>query len=85
MFDSSYYYIDHFLKDSLFHAKSVNLYQKGYESAIVWLNDRWAIEGTITDISTSSPFDRSDFPDVPGYSVPRPHNVHTTVGVRFKF
>jgi opacity protein-like surface antigen len=50
-----------------------------------WLNDRWAIEGTITDISTSSPFDRADFPDVPGYSVPRPHNVHTTVGVRFKF
>lgn len=50
-----------------------------------WINDRWAIEGTITDISTSSPFERSDFPDVPGYSIPRPHNVHTTLGVRWKF
>lgn len=50
-----------------------------------WISDRFAIEGTITDINTTSPFERSDFPDVPGYSVPRPHNVHTTVGIRWKF
>ena len=50
-----------------------------------WISDRFAIEGTISDINTTSPFERSDFPDVPGYSIPRPHNVHTTVGVRFKF
>lgn len=50
-----------------------------------WISDRFAIEGTLTDIVTTSPFDRSDFPDVPGYSIPEPHNVHTTVGVRYKF
>lgn len=50
-----------------------------------WMSDRFAVEGTITDIVTTSPFDRSDFPDVPGYTIPKPHNVHTTVGVRWRF
>lgn len=50
-----------------------------------WLSDRFAIEGNAVDISTSSPFDREDFPDVPGFKIPRPHNVHTTLGVRWKF
>jgi Outer membrane protein beta-barrel domain len=50
-----------------------------------WFSDRFALEGTITDIVTTSPFDRSDFPDVPGYSIPKPHNVHTTAGLRWKF
>ena len=50
-----------------------------------WMSDHFAIEGTLTDIVTTSPFERSDFPDVPGYSIPKPHNVHTTVGVRWKF
>lgn len=50
-----------------------------------WTSDRFAIEGNITDVSTSSPFEREDFPDVPGFKIPRPHNVHTTVGVRWKF
>ena len=43
------------------------------------------IEGTISDIVTTSPFDRDEFEDVPGYTIPKPHNVHTTVGVRWKF
>lgn len=50
-----------------------------------WFSERFALEGTISDIVTTSPFDRSDFPDVPGYSIPKPHNVHTTVGVRWRF
>jgi opacity protein-like surface antigen len=50
-----------------------------------WFSDHFAVEGTLTDIATTSPFKRDDFPDVPGYSIPKPHNVHTTVGVRLKF
>lgn len=50
-----------------------------------WVSDRFAIEGNISDIATSSPFDREDFPDVPGFNIPKPHNVHTTVGARWKF
>lgn len=50
-----------------------------------WISDRFAVEGTITDIVTTSPFDRDEFEDVPGYTIPKPHNVHTTLGVRWKF
>jgi hypothetical protein len=50
-----------------------------------WTSDRFAIEANISDIVTPSPFSRDDFPDVPGFHIPRPHNVHTTVGVRWKF
>lgn len=50
-----------------------------------WVSDRFAIEGNITDIVTSSPFEREQFGDVPGIDIPRPHNVHTTVGVRYRF
>lgn len=50
-----------------------------------WLSDRFGVEGTITDIVTTSPFDRSDFGDAPGYTIPKPHNVHTTAGLRWKF
>lgn len=50
-----------------------------------WMSDHFAIEGTLTDVVTTSPFDRSDFPDIPGYTIPKPHNVHTTIGIRWKF
>jgi len=50
-----------------------------------WISDRFAVEGNLTDIVTTSPFDRSSFPDVPGIDIKNPHNVHTTVGVRWKF
>jgi hypothetical protein len=50
-----------------------------------WTSDRFAIEANISDIVTSSPFSRDDFPDVPGFHIPRPHNVHTTVGGRWKW
>ncbi len=49
------------------------------------LSERFAIEGAISDIVTASPFERRDFPDVPGFHIPKPHNVHTTLGVRYRF
>lgn len=50
-----------------------------------WFSDRFAVEGNITDTITGSPFKREQFPDVPGIDIPRPHNVHTTVGLRWTF
>ena len=50
-----------------------------------WLSERLAIEGNLTDIVTSSPFDREDFANATRVDIPRPHNVHTTVGVRWLF
>ena len=55
-------------------------------AGVSWhLSDRFAIKGDISDIVTSSPFDREDFASVPGLDIPKPHNVHTTVGLRWKF
>jgi hypothetical protein len=50
-----------------------------------WTSERFAVEANLSDIATTSPFEREDFPDVPGFNFPRPHNVHTTVGVRWRF
>ena len=53
-----------------------------------YLSRTFAIEGQITDVSTSSPFKRNDFSTVPGivtYDFPRTENVHTTVGLRYRF
>jgi opacity protein-like surface antigen len=50
-----------------------------------WVSERLAIEANLTDIVSSSPIDREDLPDVPGIEVKRPHNVHTMVGLRWKF
>lgn len=53
---------------------------------MVWRwTDRIGVEGAITDTVTSSPFRRDDFPDVPGIDIKKPHNVHTTVGIRWRF
>jgi hypothetical protein len=49
-----------------------------------WMSDRFAIEGNITDIITTSPFNREDFSTSP-VTIPNPHNVHTTVGLRWRF
>lgn len=50
-----------------------------------WFSDRFAVEGNVTDTTTSSPFEEASLPDVPGLDTPRPHHVHTTVGVRWRF
>jgi opacity protein-like surface antigen len=50
-----------------------------------WVRERFAVEGNLSDVVTSSPFDREDFPSGSGWSIPRPHNVHTTLGARWRF
>lgn len=51
-----------------------------------WLGRSIAIEGAVADIVTSSPFQRSDFsPTTRRLDIPKPHNVHTTVGIRYRF
>jgi hypothetical protein len=57
-----------------------------FGGGVSWmLSERFAIEGNITDTITTSPFRESDLPNAPGISTPKPHNVHTTVGVRWGF
>lgn len=54
-------------------------------AGVTWqIRERFGIEGTISDIVTTSPFDRENLPEV-GFDVPKPHNVHTTVGIRYRF
>jgi len=51
-----------------------------------WISDRTAIEGNIQDVATESPFERSDFPaSSTGLKIMKPHNLHTTIGVRYRF
>ena len=51
-----------------------------------WISDDFAAEGNVSDIVTASPLERSDFPaGTTGLTIPKPHNVHTTVGVRYRF
>lgn len=51
-----------------------------------WLRDRLAIEGNIDDIVTGSPFERSDYPaTTTGLEIKKPNNIHTTVGIRYRF
>ena len=47
--------------------------------------ETFAIEGGITDVATASPFRAEDFPASSRVNIPRPHNIHTTVGLRFRF
>lgn len=50
-----------------------------------WFSDRFAVEGQITDVTTASPFERSDFISSGQVRIPRTRNVHTTAGVRLRF
>lgn len=51
-----------------------------------WLNSQLAIEGRAVDLVTTSPFRREDLaaPSV-GVKIPKTHNVHTTLGIRYRF
>ena len=46
---------------------------------------RFAVEGEISDVVTASPLERSDFPPSGSVTIEKPHNVHTTVGLRYRF
>ena len=48
-------------------------------------NQNFAIEGGISDVSTESPFEEDDFPRIGAVDLPRTHNVHTTIGLRYSF
>jgi opacity protein-like surface antigen len=50
-----------------------------------WLRERFALEGAITDTITGSPVEEEQFADRSGIDIPNPHNVHTTVGIRWRF
>ncbi|MDQ3281037.1 MAG: PorT family protein [Acidobacteriota bacterium] len=50
-----------------------------------WLRERFAIEGAITDTITGSPVEEEQFADRTGIEIPKPHNVHTTIGLRWRF
>ena len=51
-----------------------------------WFRPRFAVEGEITDTVTTSPFEKSDYaPNASGVNIPRPENVHTTIGIRYRF
>lgn len=51
-----------------------------------WLSHRFGVSGELADIVTSSPFKRSEFPSTTrNLELPKPHNVHTTAGVRYRF
>jgi hypothetical protein len=51
-----------------------------------WFGRHFAIEGQITDIVTSSPVAREEFSTATrGVTIPRPQNVHTTLGLRYQF
>jgi opacity protein-like surface antigen len=50
-----------------------------------WFSDRFAIEGQITDIVTASPFRREELSNAQSVTIPKPQNVHTTVGIRVRF
>ena len=47
--------------------------------------ERFAVEGKISDVATASPFKREDFPALNRVQIERPHNVHTTAGIRYRF
>jgi opacity protein-like surface antigen len=50
-----------------------------------WMSDHFAIEGNLTDIITTSPLERGEFSSTTAVDIPKPHNVHTTIGVRWRF
>ena len=53
---------------------------------VAWhLSERVAVEGQLLDIATESPFRESDFSGLGATEIPTTHNVHTTVGIRYRF
>ena len=57
----------------------------GGAGAAWWFGNRLAAEGQVTDIDTASPFEKSDFAAAALVKIPRTHNVHTTLGLRYRF
>ena len=57
-----------------------------FGGGVAWQwSERLAVEGQITDIRTGSPFRESELGGLGTVEIPKTHNVHTTVGVRYRF
>jgi hypothetical protein len=51
-----------------------------------WWSNRFGVEGEISDTVTASPFRVEDIATTgKGIEIPRAENVHTTVGIRYRF
>lgn len=48
-------------------------------------NNRFAIEARLTDVATQSPFRESERALIGRTEFPRPHNIHTVLGIRVGF
>lgn len=59
---------------------------EGGGSVAWWLSPRFAVEARAVDLVTASPFRREDLasPSV-GVTIPKTHNVHSTLGIRYRF
>lgn len=59
---------------------------EGGASVAWWLGPRVAVEGRAVDLLSASPFRREDLASPSaGVKIPKTHNVHTTVGIRYRF
>jgi opacity protein-like surface antigen len=68
-------------------AESRSRFGWAFGGGVGWyFNQRFALEAQINDISTESPFQPEDFPAGFGrVEIERPHNVHSTLGIRYRF
>ena len=48
-------------------------------------SEYFAVEVNLTDINTSSPFRREEIGGIGAIEIQRPDNLHSTVGIRYKF
>lgn len=48
-------------------------------------SSRFAVEGQIVDVTTASPFKDTELATIGQTRFPRPHNLHTTIGIRVHF
>ena len=57
-----------------------------FGGGVAWQwNERFAVEGSVVDINTSSPFRRDEFGGLGSVEIERPDNLHSTLGVRYRF
>ena len=48
-------------------------------------NDRFALEGNISDVNTPSPFKREEMGGLGTVKIPRSNHLHATAGIRYRF
>ncbi|HET7707538.1 MAG TPA: outer membrane beta-barrel protein [Thermoanaerobaculia bacterium] len=48
-------------------------------------NENFGIEGSVVDINTSSPFRKDEIGGLGTVEIERPDNLHSTIGIRYRF